>query len=106
MAHLDVVVSLLVLEFLPTNFVNARLEAAFPSHKLEHPDRSKDLIHQRNSFVPRLHEVILSIDDDLSGEVIQRDEQACYEQSEQAGDSKHVVQEDGSNHELNGGICR
>jgi len=38
--------------------------------------------------------------------VVQREEQARNEQSEQTGDAEQIVQEDRSNHELNGGICR
>ena len=105
MVHLDVVVPPLVLEFLPTNLVNARFEAALPGHELEHPDSSKYLIHQRNPLIPRLHEVILGIHNDLSSEVVQWDEQARHEQPEQTGDAEQAVQEDGPNHELNGGVC-
>jgi len=106
MIHLDVIVPLLILEFLPTNFMNASFEAALPSHELEHPDPSKDLVHQRNPLIPRLHEVVLGDHDDLSGEVVQREEQARHEQSEETRDAKQTVQKDGSNHELDGSICR
>jgi len=88
MAYLDVVVPLLVLEFLPANFVNARFETALPSHELEHPDPSKDLVHQRNPLVPRLHEVVLGIHDDLSSEVVQREEQDRHQQPVQTGDTE------------------
>jgi len=88
MANLDVVVPLLILEFLPADVVNARFETALPSHELEHPDSSEDLVHQRNPLIPRLHEVVLGIHDDLSGKVVQREEQACHEQSEQTRDTK------------------
>ena len=86
--------------------MNARFKAAFPTHELEHPDSSKDLIHQRNPLISRLHKVVLGIDDDISSEVVQGEEQARNEQSEQTGDAKQIVQEDRSNHELNGGICK
>jgi hypothetical protein len=99
-----VVVPPLVLEFLLTDVVNTRLEAAFPGHELEHPDPPKDLIHQRNPLVPCLHEVVLGIHADLSGHIIQRKEQARHEQPEQAGDTEQVIQEDRSNQELNGGV--
>ena len=106
MAHLDVVVSPLVLEFLSTNTMNASFEAAFPSHELEHSDSSKDFVHQRNPLISRLHEVILGIHDGLSGEVVQREEQQRHSQSEQTRHAEQAVQEDGPDHEFNGGICR
>lgn len=45
MDDLDEVVPSLVLEFFPTNFMNTRLKATFPSHEFDHPNPSKDLIH-------------------------------------------------------------
>lgn len=86
--------------------MNARLKAAFPTHELDHPDSSEDLIHQRNPLIPRLHKVVLGIHDDISSEVVQREEQARNEQSEQTGDAEQIVQEDRSDHEFNGGICK
>jgi hypothetical protein len=76
---LDEVVPPLVFQFLPTNFMDARLKAAFPSHEFYHPNSSKDLVHQRDPLIPCFHEVVLGVYDDLSGEVVQWKEQTCDE---------------------------
>lgn len=49
------------------------LKLAFPGHKLDHSNRTQNLIHDSRTLVPSGHQIFLSVDDDFAGIVIERD---------------------------------
>ena len=114
----------MIFELTVTDFEYPRLETALPSHELEmsmsnynskqtgreesyleHTNTTEDFVHKSNSLIPSFHEIVLCTDDNFTGDMVERHKQAGDCKTVEARNSEKVIQEIGSDGNLNRGVC-